>query len=482
MTRGFDKTQISLFSALGFISMASVLAAFYNDATYLILVPFALIFIGVGIVNFKLLYYLLLFTLPLSIEYSFSGSLATDLPDEPLMIGLMFVTIVYLFQNPQALPEGFFRQIVILALAVHVFWIFITCFTSVNLLVSTKVFLSKIWYVSVFTIMTAIVLKSKEELKIAFWCIYIPLTLIVIQALIRHGLAGFPFDEVNKAMTPFFRNHVNYAAMLSIFLPLIFMARKWYPAGSGTRNLLNFSVLFYITAIYLSYTRTCYLAVLAIAPVIFIIKQRWMKQALVATLFLVAVLIGYLAHNNNYLKYAPDFETTIYHDELSDHIASTFEGKDVSSMERVYRWVAIVHMFKDRPVFGFGAGNFFPYYQRYTVTSFETYISDNEERSTAHNYFLLLLAEQGLVGVGIFVLLTIVIFIYGENIYHRTTDATDKHVVLWLTVMMAMVYVNLLLSDLLEADKVGPFFFIGIALLAVYAVKAGPASLETQGQ
>ena len=41
----------------------------------------------------------------------------------------------------------------------------------------------------------------------------------------------------------------------------------------------------------------------------------------------------------------------------------------------------------------------------------------------------------------------------------------DKHLVLWLLVILAMVYVNLLLSDLLEADKVGPFFFIAIALL-----------------
>jgi hypothetical protein len=32
--------------------------------------------------------------------------------------------------------------------------------------------------------------------------------------------------------------------------------------------------------------------------------------------------------------------------------------------------------------------------------------------------------------------------------------------------MLAMVYVNLLLSDMLETDKVGPFFFIGLALLA----------------
>ena len=32
------------------------------------------------------------------------------------------------------------------------------------------------------------------------------------------------------------------------------------------------------------------------------------------------------------------------HNEFSDHVSSTFEGKDVSSMEQIYRWVAGGHM------------------------------------------------------------------------------------------------------------------------------------------
>lgn len=481
MIQRIDRTQLAMFLGLGCISIASVLAAFQTDAPYLMLLPFAILIAAIGILNFKFLYYLLLFTLPLSFEYSFSPSLGTDLPDEPLMIGLMLVTFVYIIRNPEALPTGFGAHSIMLALAAHIFWIFITCFTSVNLTVSVKIFLSKLWYTSVFSVMSALVIRTKEDLKKMFWCVYIPLTILIIQAIVRHGLAGFPFDEVNKAMTPFFRNHVNYAAMISIFLPLIFMAKRWYEPGSGTRRLLNFSIVLYIVAIYLSYTRTCYIAVLAIAPFIFILKRRLIKPSLVLTGVLVVMLFAYLAHNNNYLKFAPEFETTIYHDDLGDHLASTFEGKDVSSMERVYRWVAIAHMFQERPIFGFGAGNFFPYYQRYTVTSFQTYISDNEERSTAHNYFLLLLAEQGIIGVLLFVLLTAVFFIAAERVYFKLQNTEDKHILLWLTVMVAMVYVNLLLSDLLEADKVGPFFFMGLALV-VSLDRGVLRSAETQSE
>ena len=83
----------------------------------------------------------------------------------------------------------------------------------------------------------------------------------------------------------------------------------------------------------------------------------------------------------------------------------------------------------------------------------------------AHNYPLLLLAEQGTIGLAIFLFLTAVIFIYGENIYHRVKNEDDKKIALTLLLVLAMVYVNLLLSDLLESDKVGPFYFICIALL-----------------
>ena len=105
------------------------------------------------------------------------------------------------------------------------------------------------------------------------------------------------------------------------------------------------------------------------------------------------------------------------------------------------------------------------------MTSFETYVSDNPERSTAHNYFLLILAEQGIVGLIAFVLFTIVLLVYGEMVYHRIKDQTDKQIVLVLLVVIAMVYINLLLSDLLESDKVGPFYYIAIGLIISLDIK-----------
>jgi O-antigen ligase len=44
-------------------------------------------------------------------------------------------------------------------------------------------------------------------------------------------------------------------------------------------------------------------------------------------------------------------------------------------------------------------------------------------------------------------------------------------VVMVLLVVLAMVYMNLMLSDLLESDKVGPFYFIALGLLVAYDIR-----------
>ncbi len=471
MNRAIDKTELGAFAFLGTATIISVLAAFKTELYYLAFIPFGLMIACLAVINFKLLYFVLLTTIPFSIEYSFSGSLGTDLPDEPLMIGLMFVALIFILVNYKSIPTGFFSNFLIVALIIHVFWFFISAISSVNSLISMKVFFAKTWYVTTFCFLTAIVVKTKEDLKTVFWCLFIPLTLLIIQVIVRHAMQGFSFDEINKPMYPFFRNHVNYAAIVSIVFPIILWARGLYAKGSFKRRLLTCSALLYIVAIYLSYTRTCYLALLLIAPVYFVIRYKLMKPAIAIAAIAITVLVIHLFSQNNYLKFAPDFQETIIHDEFGAHLSSTFEGKDVSSMERVYRWVAATRMFKERLYMGFGPGNFYPYYKSYTLSSFETYVSDNPEGSTAHNYALLLLTEQGTIGLAIFIFLTAVIFIYGEKIYHRTKNEDDKKIAMMLLLVLAMVYVNLTLSDMLETDKVGPFFFIGIALLAAVDIR-----------
>ncbi|MFN8276577.1 MAG: O-antigen ligase family protein [Chitinophagales bacterium] len=457
-----------VFGAFGALTAASCALAFYVEKPALAGAPLLLLVMAWGILNYKSLYYFLLIMVPCSIEYYFSDSLATDLPTEPLMIGMMLIGLVMLVYRATEWPKGFFLHPLMIALGFHLFWIVVTAINSENVLHSVKILLAKTWYIMAFTVMTALVVQSAQDIRRMFWCIFIPLIVLTLITVMRHGLIyQFGFAEVNKCVTPYFRNHVNYAAILSVFFPFVLLARSWYEKGTWMHFWLSCAIVFLIAAIYLSYTRTAMLAVLAMIPFYFVVRWKLMRYAMLGALVLLSVVIIRTVHNNHYMKYAPDFEATVYHDDFGSHVGSTFEGKDVSSMERVYRWVAAMRMARERPWMGVGPGNFFDYYKSYTVTNFETYISDNEERSTVHNYFLLMLSEQGFPGLLIFLGLMVALFLYGERIYARAASDADRRTVMMLLLMLLSVYVNLLLSDMLESDKVGPFFFMAMALLVL---------------
>ena len=135
-------------------------------------------------------------------------------------------------------------------------------------------------------------------------------------------------------------------------------------------------------------------------------------------------------------------------------------------MERVYRWVAAARMIGDKPLVGSGAATFYPEYKRYTVKSFRTYVSVNSEKSTTHNYFLLQLAEQGIPGFLLFIALITTALLRAERLYHRARHQPEiRWVVLAAALSLVVIVFHLTLNELVEVDKIGPVFFICLALL-----------------
>jgi O-antigen ligase len=453
---------------LGAITVFSALGAFVTDTTFLLGVPLLLLLVVYTVIDYKHVFYLLLFLLPCSIEYYFPNGLATDLPTEPLMFGMTLVTIGLVILYRHQISYVFVTHPLMIMLIVHILWMLIAAINSEQPVYSYKIFAAKLWYYIPFAVLPTILLRGAADIRRIFWSIFIPLTILIIVSVMRHGvLYGFGFQEVNKSVTPYFRNHVNYAAMMSVFFPMLLWARTWYPSGTILRRLIHAAIGLYVIAIFLSYTRTAMLALIVMIPFYIIVTRGWTIYVMSVATVVIGIGLGWLFYDNHYLKFAPDYETTIYHDDFGSHIESTFDGKDVSAMERVYRWVAAVKMSEHRPWMGVGSGNFSNYYKKYTVTDFETYISDNEERSTAHNYFLLILAEQGWIGLIIFFALTLTVFFTGHRAYTKATSSPDKIAVVILMLIMISVYINLILSDMLESDKVGPFFFLFISILAM---------------
>lgn len=454
-----------LLSLYAIVVVVSILVGIATEFYFLAGLPFLLLLVYVSVHNFKLVFFLLACCLPISSEVDLPGGLGTDLPSEPLMLGLTLIYLFYVLKNAKTLSSDILKHPLTLLLLVHVAWIFFTTVTSGMFLISFKFLLAKLWYITVFYFMAAAILKEEKDVKIYFWCIFVPLIITILIINYRHAGFGFSFDKINSVVSPFYRNHVNYACLMALFFPIVWLATGWYKRWSLAWWSLFFGGIIMLIGIYFSYTRAAYVAILLALGAYFIIRFRLIKIALVATAIGATLFLTHLATNNNYLEYAPDFSKTITHNDFGNLLEATAKGEDISTMERVYRWVAGFQMIQKKPIIGYGPGNFVNYYERHTVSSFQTYVSDNPERSGIHSYYFMTMVEQGVPGILIFLLLTAFILLKGEEVYHQTADPNARRIILMAILSIIVIDSLLLINDMLETDKVGPFFFIGLALI-----------------
>ena len=461
-----------LLNILAIAVFFSAVIATLTEKVWLMGIPFFIILIYVTIINFKIVFFFLFALIPISTEVKLKSGFSTDFPTEPLIIYLMFVYVFYILYNMRAISNSFFKHPLTLFVIFHVLWIGISILSSHDLIISLKFFLAKIWYVICFYFLAGIVIKKVKDLKVLFWCFYLTLFVVVCIVLVRHAHYNFSFKDVNYIFDPFFRNHVNYACTLALIFPYLFFAIFWYKKWSNKWLFLIFGLAFLFVAIQFSYTRAAILSIFIAAGAFYIIKVKLIKQAFLITILLLAIVIIFLGEQNKYLRLAPKYEKTITQSNYENLLEATYKLEDISTMERVYRWVAGFQMIKQEPIFGFGPGNFYFNYKSYTVSSFRTYVSNNPERSGIHSYYLIVFVEQGIIGFSIFMLMVFYALAKGEMVYHKLKDRYSKNMVMAAVLSFIIILSLLLINDMIETDKVGPFFFLAMAIITNLDLKA----------
>ena len=455
------------FLSLGLLSLISAWTAVATETYWLMGLPLLVIGAFWAAVDFKALFFALFAFIPISTEVFLPNGFATDLPTEPLIVGLMFVTVLYLLRNSTLIDGRFFRHPLSILIFLHWGWIGVCSFLSDEPFISFKYFLAKTWYLATFYILAGLILRSENRLRLWFWCVTIPLIFSVLVTLFRHGYSyGFTFDTINKVTWPFYRNHVNYAATLSVFFPILWLARGWYTRLNKRYWLLTGMALVLLAGINFAYTRAAYVALAGALGAWWIIRKQWIKPALFLALAFAISLSTWLVYKNKYLEYAPNYERTVTHYRFDNLLEATYKMEDISTMERFYRWVAGGYMAVEHPWMGFGPGNFPTFYRTYTVTSFQTYVSDNPENSGIHSYYLMTLVEQGFPGLMIFLLLTCFPFLMAERLYHRHWNHSGyRRLILMMALCLVVIHAFLTINDLVETDKLGSFFFTCMAVL-----------------
>ncbi len=467
-----SSTTINMYRLFVGIVCISTFLSVYLQNLLIFIFPAALLGLGAILDDYRRLFYVIFAVLPFSAEFYFEGAgLGTDIPSEPLMILLSGICIAVLLKRNLSLKYQFISHPVFVLLVMHIFWIFITSINSQNTIISFKYFAAKIWYIMPFFILPMIFIKQTQQIEKAYRILYKFLFVAICIVLIRHAFEGFSFASSYEVVRPFFRNHVNYAAISVVCLPFVWAFYRINKIENKSNKWMTLVFLIFITGIYFSYTRAAILSMFIAWGAWYIIKRRWVKQALLISSILAFTGVIYLSWNNKYMDFAPDFEKTITHTEFDNLLEATYKLEDISSMERVYRWMSGVEMIKERFWLGFGPGSFYPNYKFYSISRFQTYVSNNPDQSGIHNYFLMTWVEQGLIGFLLFIALCFVLLLTGENAYHRCNNPRDKYIIMASTLGFIIIFAMCLINDLIETDKVGPFFFFNAFILVFYSTK-----------
>ncbi|QKG52957.1 O-antigen ligase family protein [Hymenobacter sp. BRD67] len=354
--RPVEASQWVFSGFLGLLLLGGALAALLEQPL-LLLPALAVPVVVLMLSRWTWLYYLLFLTLPFSREISLPGGLSMDVPSEPFMLTLLVCVPLSLLLTPrsagQLVRREWYHPLIVL-LVMLLLWALLDSFFSVNTLKSIKYLLAKCWYLVPFVLGTLVIAKRPAD----FWrmaaCYVGAAVVSLFWVLARHAGYGFSFAKVNKAIQPFYLNHVIYATVLALLLPLA-VGLALQAATPGRRRLWLAASGLLLFGLITSYTRASWLS-LPVAGIFYVVMRLRLTRVLLATLALsVGAATCYFVSSENFMRFRPDYEKTIWHGgNLAAHLASTYKFQDVSGMERVYRWVAAANMIADKPLVGSG--------------------------------------------------------------------------------------------------------------------------------
>ncbi len=441
----------------------------------LLAVPFALLFAALIVINWKAAWWLFLFTIPLSRELDLiEGRLTTTIPDEPMMWLFLLLTIAMIVSRPRILPQWWWRSPLTLVVVLQFVWMSVAVACSLEHVISLKFAAAKCWFLASYFVLPILIFRKKSDFTNAFLIMLIPTVATMLVVNYWHYTMSFSFMLINKAIGRLYYNRVEYSSFMSMFFPLLLVA---VPLSKGMRwwwrVALLATILFFLVATYLTFARGAMLAIFFAVIMGLAIRLKLARVVLPVFYGMIALLLVFMVRHNKYIDFRPDYEHTYTHFTFTDHMIATFRGEDMSSMERLYRWIAAVRMSTDRPITGVGPNAFYYYYKPYAVSSFRTYVSRNTEQSTTHNYFLYMLVEQGWPAMLLYATLLMVFFSVAQRTYHRFKgERFYRLVTMGVAMMFAAGFIDNFFSELIETHKVGALFYISISIMTVLSQKS----------
>lgn len=433
------------------------------------ILPFMLIIVYIAIRSYDKIFYLIVFLTPLSVNLGYfmpNLPIEISLMTEPLLLVLLMILIVE-FLRKHTLDFTILKHRISITIFLYLIWTLISSFTSVMPLVSLKFFLSKLWLIiPVFAIGISLFQNWKRiENFINFHLAGVVLVVIysTLQIIFVYSLSK---STIHFAVQPFYNDHTAYGAILALIFPPsigLFLISK----NKLVKSLYLVASFLLLAGIIISYSRASWLGLLIAGGIFLLIKFRIkFKYVLFSALLIFTVIFTFWFQIIDRLeKNNQDSSANFAHHITSISNIST----DASNVERLNRWQCAIEMFKQKPVFGWGPGTYQFQYAPFQLERMRTIISTNfGDIGNAHSEYLGPLAEQGLPGMLLFIMLTIAILYTGFNIYNKSSVPKVKILSLSISLGFVTYFFHGLLNNFLDTDKLAiPFFGFAAILVSL---------------
>lgn len=409
----------------------------------------------------KHLWYMGIFFMPLSMELSeIAGGSAITIPSDFIAA---FFSCLFLLKL-KTYGEDWLKIIshpIGLFILLYFLWMLITSVFAEHPIVAIKFSINTFWYVTSYYFWTVIFLKeNKGDFYKWLWVIMLPLIFVIVFTLVKHGFKGFSKKASYYIMRPFYKEHTAYAASIAVFVPIYFLLAVYGKLKKYWRILCYLAFIVVLLGVIGSYTRGAWLGVLLAFGVIFGIKY-WSFTRVVVPLTL-PLLVGFMVFFGADIFFQFTNTGNATDQGIHKHIKSIFNLRtDESNKERLNRWIAARAMLEERPMTGFGPGNYAmtyaPYQEYEFLTSISTFRGDG---GTAHSEYFLAASEMGYIGLILVTLWFFTVLYKGTRGILFSTNYEYKVLYLMALTGFTTYFLHTLFNNFLDQDKVAiPVYF-----------------------
>jgi putative inorganic carbon (HCO3(-)) transporter len=161
-------------------------------------------------------------------------------------------------------------------------------------------------------------------------------------------------------------------------------------------------------------------------------------------------------------------------DNLTQHVKSISNiSSDDSNLERLNRWSCAVSLFQERPITGWGPGTYQFVYAPFQKSELKTIIStNNADGGNAHSEYLGPLAEQGVVGALLVLVLIWWASIVGFRLWNNLENKDERNLAVSIYLGLMTYFIHGVLNNYLDTDKASAPFWGFLALLVVLDIES----------